>query len=236
MPSLEVCLTHELIHLYPPTDKNVVVVDILRATSCMVTALANGVESITPVASVDECRELQQKGYLAAAERNGQHVEGFDLGNSPLSYIDNDFTGRKLAMTTTNGTLAITKSKAAKEVLIGAFLNLSALAEYLKSKTDDLLIVCSGWKGKVSFEDTLFAGALVGQLQSSYEMDCDSAVIALELFKSSKNDLLSAIQKSSHYNRLQKLNIERDFEFCVTVDKYPIVPVLMDGVLVRVPG
>ncbi len=232
MPSLEVCLTPELIHLHPPEGNNVVIVDILRATSSMVTALANGVESITPVASVEECKALQAQGYLAAAERNGEQVEGFDLGNSPLSYIDNHYSGRKLAMATTNGTLAITNSKGAKEIIIGAFLNLSALSEYLKSKNDDLLIVCSGWKGKVSFEDTLFAGGLAHNLQSNYQSDCDSAAISFELYQASKTDLFGAIQKSSHYKRLMKLNIERDFKFCVSVDKYSVIPILRDGILV----
>ena len=233
MPAFEVCLTPELIHLHPPKGKNVVVVDILRATSCMVSALANGIESITAVASVEECQALQAKGYLAAAERNGQQVEGFDLGNSPLSYIDNNFTGRKLAMTTTNGTLAITKSLEGNKVLIGAFLNLSPLVAYLSKEADDLLIVCSGWKGKVSFEDTLYAGALASELLPTYNWDCDAASLAIELYEANKNDLLASIQKSSHYQRLKRLKIERDFEFCATVDKYDVVPVLKDGVLVK---
>ncbi len=233
MPALEVCLTPELIHLHPPQGKTVVVTDILRATSCMVAALANGVESITPVASVEECQALQAQGYLAAAERGGQQAEGFDLGNSPLSYVDHDYSGRKLAMTTTNGTLAISKSNGANEVVIGAFLNLTALADYLITKTDDSLIVCSGWKGKVSFEDTLFAGGLVDSLQSSYDFDCDSAAIALKLYQVCKEDILTAIQMSSHYKRLKTLNIERDFEFCATVDEYNIVPVLKGNILVR---
>lgn len=232
MPALEVCLTPELIHLHPPQGKTVVVTDILRATSCMVTALANGVGSITPVATVEQCQILQAKGYLAAGERNGVQVEGFDLGNSPLSYIDNDYSGRKLAMTTTNGTLAITKSNGANSILIGAFLNLSRLVDQLSTQTDDLLIVCSGWKGKVSFEDTLFAGALVSRLFPIYDTECDAAALARELFEANQNDILAAIQKSSHYQRLKKLNIDRDFEFCATIDKYDVVPVLKDGVLV----
>lgn len=198
----------------------------------MVTALANGVESITPVASVEECEALQANGYLAAGERNGVQVAGFDLGNSPLSYIDNDFSGKKVAMTTTNGTLAITKSKGANTVLIGAFLNISRLVEHLSAQIDDLLIVCSGWKGKTSFEDTLFAGALVSRLSSIYDSDCDAAALSKELYEHSKNDLLAAIQKSSHYQRLKKMNIDRDFEFCASVDRYEVVPVLEEGVLV----
>ena len=232
MPSLEVCLTPELIHLYPPKGKTVVVVDILRATSCMVTALSEGIESITPVATVEECEALGQQGYLTAGERGGQKVESFDLGNSPLSYLEQDYSGRKLAMTTTNGTLAISKSKGADKVLIGAFLNLSALTGTLSLNDNDLLILCSGWKGKVSFEDTLFAGALCSRLSDQYEMTCDSGQIALAQYEHYKTDLLAAIKHSSHYQRLSKLGTIKDFAFCVEVDRYNIVPRLEDEVLV----
>ena len=232
MRSLEVCLSPELIHLHPPAGKTVVVVDILRATTCMVTALANGVESITPVATVEECEVLKQKGYLTAAERNGQQVPGFDLGNSPLSYLQNDFTGRKLAMTTSNGTLAITKSQEAHRILIGAFLNQSSLLEALDEDENDVLILCSGWKGKASLEDTLFAGALVSHLEYNFVITCDSAQMAIHLYQSHKHDLLSALKLSSHYARLKKLDIRDDFEFCVRVDEYKTVPSLENGVLV----
>ena len=140
----------------------VVVTDIFRATSCMVTGLAYGVGSITPVATVEECFELQQKGYIAAAERNAMKVEGFDLDNSPFSYMDEDLIGANIAMTTTNGTLSITKAKtSAVKVLVGAFLNLGAIVNHLKSQPYDVLVLCAGWKGRVNLEDTLFAGALV---------------------------------------------------------------------------
>ncbi len=232
MPALEVCLTPELIHLHPPVGKTVVVTDILRATSCMVTALANGVESITPVASVEECQVLQHKGYIAAGERNGVQIDGFDLGNSPLSYLNEAYSGKKVAMTTTNGTLAISRSSGANTILIGAFLNLSSLIDHLSIQTDDLLIVCAGWKGKASFEDTLFAGALVSKLFPIYDTDSDAAVMAREVYEMNQGNLLGAIQKSSHYKRLKDLNIDDDFEFCATIDKFEIVPVLEKGVLV----
>ncbi|MEQ9426047.1 MAG: 2-phosphosulfolactate phosphatase [Cyclobacteriaceae bacterium] len=224
--SLEVCLTHELLPLYSIEGKTVVVVDILRATSVMVTALAEGVESITPVASTDECKILQEQGYLAAAERSGDLVPGFDLGNSPLNFVNNDYSGRKLAMTTTNGTLAITRSIKASEVLIGAFLNISALTNYLKNSQRDLLILCAGWKGKVSYEDTLFAGALASNLLEDYHTDCDSAQIAMDQYNQVSSNLLAAIQKSAHYSRLIKLDIKEDFKFCTTRDLYDIVPKL----------
>ncbi len=166
MNNFDVCLTPDLLHLHKLENSIVVVTDIFRATSCMVTGLAYGIESITPVATVEECRNLQERGYIAAAERNAEKVEGFDLDNSPFSYMDERLIGAKIAMTTTNGTLSISKARgAAVKVLIGAFLNLGALAAHLRNEPYDVLVLCSGWKGRPNLEDTLFAGALAEALK-----------------------------------------------------------------------
>src|ERR1041385_4962484 len=131
MKSVEVCVSPELMHLYDVRDKTVVVVDILRATSCMVTAFAHGVESITPVANLEECRSLKTRGFVISGERDGKKVEGFDKGNSPFEYTGDQVRGLKIAFTTTNGTQAIEKAKDAKEIIIGSFLNLTTVAKYL---------------------------------------------------------------------------------------------------------
>ena len=124
MRNLEVCLSSELIKNYGADNKIVIIVDILRATSCMVTAFAHGVKSIIPVATLEECEQYKQKGYIAAAERNGRIVEGFDIGNSPFSYMDKAYRNKTIALTTTNGTMAMQRLDAAEEVIIGAFLNI----------------------------------------------------------------------------------------------------------------
>ena len=111
MKTIDVCLTPELLHLHNIENSIVVVVDIFRATSCMTTAFANGVGSIIPVATIDECVAYQQQGYLAAAERDGKTPEGFDFDNSPFSYMVDKVKDATICVTTTNGTLAITKSK-----------------------------------------------------------------------------------------------------------------------------
>jgi len=151
MKSIDVCLTPDLLHLHNIDNTIVVVTDIFRATSCMVTGLAYGVGSITPVATVEECFELQQKGYIAAAERNAMKVEGFDLDNSPFSYMDEDLIGANIAMTTTNGTLSITKAKtSAVKVLVGAFLNLGAIVTTLnRSLTTYSCCVRAGKVGSI---------------------------------------------------------------------------------------
>src|SRR6187401_296006 len=135
-------------HLYNVHDKTVVVVDILRATSCMTTAFAHGIESITPFAKLDDCLAMKSKGFFTAGERDGKKVDGFDLGNSPFEYMDEKLKGQKIAFTTTNGTQAIAKAIGAKEIVIGSFLNLAAVAEHIRQGSDDVLVVCAGWKGR----------------------------------------------------------------------------------------
>ncbi|MFN3404698.1 MAG: 2-phosphosulfolactate phosphatase [Cytophagaceae bacterium] len=232
MKKADVCLTPELLHLYKLENTVVVIVDILRATSCMTTALANGVAKIIPVACLDECRSLKSQGCVGAAERDGKMAEGFDLGNSPFAYMNNAFEGKTIAMTTTNGTLAITKSKDASEVIVGSFLNKTTVINYLISQPNDVLIVCAGWKGKVNLEDTLYAGALTEGLKKHFEIESDAAVAAKHLYNQAKSDLLDFISTCSHVRRLKNLNIEEDIKFCMTEDVYNIIPVLKDGELV----
>lgn len=230
---IDVCLSPELLNLFNLNGKIVVVVDVLRATSCMVTALSEGVEEIYPVASLDECRSLKNKGYLTAAERGGEQMEGFDLGNSPLRYLNRAYAGKKVAATTTNGTLAITKSAPyAKQVVIGAFLNLSALADYLHSQPEDVLVLCAAWKGKVNMEDTLFAGALVSKLSGDYELECDAPLASKTLYEAVEKDLYGYMQQASHARRLSKFGVEEDIRFCLKADQYTLIPVLKGDVLV----
>ena len=232
MKKIEVCFTPSLIDLYNLEKKIVVVVDILRATSCMTTAMANGVKSIIPVATIEECFSLRNKGFIAAAERDGKMADGFDLGNSPFSYMDKSLKGKTIAVTTTNGTLAITKSKKAEQVIVGSFLNKSAVANYLINQPNDVVIVCAGWKGKMNIEDTLFAGALAEALKESFIFEDDSTLIAQGLYNIAKNDIVAYVSQSSHVKRLKRLNIHKDIEFCLQPDIYPVIPVLKDNVLV----
>ena len=233
MRKIEVCLSPELIHLHDINTKIVVVVDIFRATTTMITALANGVKSITPVADLETCRSFRNSGYVIAGERNGLPAEGFELGNSPLSYLNNAYRGQHIAVTTTNGTLAIEKSKSGSaEVLIGAFLNLQATADYLSLKENDLLIHCAGWKGRFNLEDSVYAGALVSALSDSHFFDCDGALAMEALFQAHKENLTAFLNQASHAKRLQNHNIEADIDFCLTFNKYDLIGKLVKGELV----
>lgn len=233
MKTIDVCLTPDLLHLYNVEDKIVVVVDILRATSCMTTAIAHGVESIVPVASVEKCQAWQQQGLLAAAERNGIMIEGFDLGNSPFSYMNPEIKGKSIAVTTTNGTQAISKSQRAKKLIIGSFLNLSAVVSFLQNQAEDILIVCAGWKGRFNLEDTVFAGAVAERLTAQFTAACDSTLAAVSLYHAARHNLMSFLSNSSHVQRLARLEIHEDVEFCLTIDRYDAIPVLHGKKLVK---
>jgi 2-phosphosulfolactate phosphatase len=224
MKKIDVCLSPDLMHLYKTDDRTVIVVDILRATSCMTTAFAFGIESITPFASLEDCRAMKSQGYFTTGERDGKKVDGFDLGNSPFEYMDEKLKGKKIAFTTTNGTQAIAKSIGAKEIVIGSFLNLTAISKHIRAGNDDVLIVCAGWKGRFNLEDTLFAGALIESLKDHVQLECDAPQASLHIYDMGKSNMFEFLKNASHVKRLTNLNILEDIKFCLTIDKYDVVP------------
>lgn len=226
---IEVCLTPALIDLYDIKQSIVVVIDILRATSSITYGIDNGAEAIIPVANVEDCLNYSNKGYLLAAERNGEVVVGYNFGNSPFSYTKEKVCGKTVVLTTTNGTKALhLANKRAAQVLIGSFLNLDALCDYLKSQERNVLLLCAGWKDQFNLEDTLFAGAVVSKLRESFEHFDDSSVAAEDLYAIAKDDLRKYLHKSSHSHRLAQLNIEEDVVFCLQLNICEAIPVL-DG-------
>jgi 2-phosphosulfolactate phosphatase len=230
MRTVDVCLSPDMMHLYEIGDRTVVVVDILRATSCMVTAFAHGVHHIIPFANLENCLAMKTHGYITSGERNGSKVDGFDKGNSPFEYMEG-MRGAKLAFTTTNGTEAIDRSSKAKEIVIGSFLNLTAVADHLLAGSNNVLILCAGWKGKVNMEDTLFAGALVSLIREQITPECDAPRAAHHLYAAGKNDMVGFLSDSSHVRRLARLDITEDIGFCLTPDQYKVVPVLEGSAL-----
>ncbi|MEP0710940.1 2-phosphosulfolactate phosphatase [Algoriphagus sp.] len=223
MQQVEICFSPELIHLHELRGKIVVVVDIFRATSTMVAALANGITEIKTCSDLEECRSMASQDYLIAGERNGIKAEGFQLGNSPLAYLAGEYQDQKLAMTTTNGTLAISKSIGADEILIGAFPNLQATVSYIQSRQKDVLIHCAGWKGRFNLEDSLYAGALVKALEATHEAEDDGAIAMKSLYEKEGHDLKGFLSQASHAKRLQNHNIDSDIDFCLTLDLFSLV-------------
>lgn len=233
MAKLEVSFSPDLFEFYKNDDSIVVVIDIFRATTAMTTAFDNGVKSIIPVKTVEEAKEYQAKGFLAAAERQGQIVEGFELGNSPFHYMDEKTQGKDVVLTTTNGTRAISIAEGAHSIVIGSFNNLSAVCNFLLESRRDVLLLCAGWKGRYNLEDSLFAGAVVNQIQGDFFNDLsDSAIAANHMFETSKGDLDTFLANSSHRRRLGKLNLEEDIKYCLKTDTTSVVPVLVGDRLV----
>lgn len=232
---LEVCLTPALLHLYNVEDFVVVIIDIFRATSSICYGIDNGAEAIIPVAEVEECLAYKEKNpdYLLAAERDGKVVTGFDFGNSPFSYTAQKVAGKTVVLTTTNGTQALYLSRKAKQIIIGSFLNLTAVCNWLKTTNENILLVCAGWKYNFNLEDTLFAGAVVEQLKTgAYELD-DPAIAANDLYQLGKDDITVYLKKTSHSERLKQLGIEEDIAFCLNTDTTTAIPVLQDDRLVK---
>jgi len=232
---LHVCLTPSLIPLYNVEDYVVVIIDIFRATSSICYGIENGAEAIIPVSEVEECIAYRDKEpeYLLAAERDGKVVDGFDFGNSPFSYTKEKVAGKTVVLTTTNGTQALHLSRKAKKIVIGSFLNLTSLCNWLKTQNENILLVCAGWKNNFNLEDTLFAGAVVEQLKDfDFKLD-DAAIGANDLYQIGKQDINQYLKKTSHGERLKKLGIEKDIEFCLQVDLTTAIPVLDGDRLVR---
>lgn len=230
---IEVCLTPALLPLYKLENSVVVVIDIFRATSSICYGIENGADAIIPVSKVEECAAYHGKDYLLAAERDGEVVEGFDFGNSPFAYTAEKVAGRSVVLTTTNGTHAIQLSRGAKRIVIGSFLNLKALSDWLTDEQENIILVCAGWKNSFNLEDTIFAGAVVNQLKSDKYVLDDAAIAAEDLYLLAKDDLGAYLSKSSHGERLRKLGIEEDIAFCLSVDITTAIPVLDGDKLVK---
>lgn len=224
---IEVCLTPALLHLYDISDSIVVVIDVLRATSSIVYGIDNGATAIIPVAHVEDCLSYAGQGFLLAAERDGQVVKGYDFGNSPFSYTGDKIKGKTVVLTTTNGTKALHMARErAHQVVVGSFLNLQALCEWLKEQNKSVLLLCAGWKDQFNLEDTLFAGAVVATLRKDFTHFDDSSVAAEDLYLLAKDDLRAYLHKSSHSHRLAQLNIEEDVVFCLQLNLCKAIPVL----------
>jgi 2-phosphosulfolactate phosphatase len=235
MRNINVCLSTSLFPLYNEGNKLVVVVDILRATTVISTAFHYGIKDLIPVSEVEEAQGyLNKEGYIVAAERNAEPIEGIPYGNSPFQYMNEKVRDKTLVLTTTNGTKAIHLSKH-HEVITASFVNINAVFNYILQSDKDVIIFCSGWKGLPNMEDTIFAGQLSEMLMSSkhFSSKCDSLLSSISLYKSSVDDIFSFLEHSAHRIRLKHLNLEKDTKFCLSPNlKSEIIPLFKDGKLI----
>lgn len=236
MKTAEVILTPALLPLYQLQGKTVVVIDILRATSSMCVAFTTGVQKILPVSTPEEALIFKDFDFVIAAERNAEKVEGFDMGNSPFEFHNPLLAGKNIAFTTTNGTKAIKLSKEAlaSKIVIGSFLNLTVLCNWLNQQHEDIILLCSGWKDKFNMEDTLFAGAVIHKLGSSLQIKDDAAKMALDYYQLHQHNLEEIVRKSSHAQRFKLLNVQTDdVSFCLQMDICAVIPIMQGEYLVK---
>jgi 2-phosphosulfolactate phosphatase len=232
---VEVCYSPGQLNLYQDDFEICVVIDVLRATSAICAGLEAGVEKIIPVETVEEARTLMATGLVGAAERNGEIVEGFPMGNSPRAYWDPELKGKSVVLSTTNGTRAIALAAARSQVVIGSLNNLDALCEWLIEQPGDVILLASGWKDKFNLEDTICAGAIAEYLldKANYYCDEDATIAAKFLYRSACENIFSFLKASSHRRRLRKLNLNEDIKYCLTLNTVKSVPVLRNGALVN---
>lgn len=230
----EVCLSPALFQYYKKVEAIIVVVDTLRATSSICEAFANGARSVIPVSSVEEARQYKKRGYSVAAERDGIILDFADFGNSPFNFSRENVEGKEIAYSTTNGTKTIREASGCAAVVIGSFLNISALTAYLADSERDVIILCAGWKNKINLEDSFFAGALAYRLLDTgfFETECDAARIALDLWSLGESDMLGYIDKSSQRKRLRMKGLDDCIPYCHTPDSTEVIPILKGDRLV----
>ncbi len=236
-PTLYTCLSPALLNLYDVNNSVLVVIDILRATSTIATALYNGAKAVIPVDSVEKCMRLgKNMECITAGERDGKVAEGLQYGNSSFEYPRDFIAGKILVLTTTNGTklLHMALTKGATEIITGSFLNLSAVCEHLINMKKNVILACAGWKDKVNIEDSLFAGAVIAKVKSHFELNCDASHIAECLYNQAKEDLYEFMKENdaSHYHRLTAFGLEKDIRHCLTQDLANVLPYYVDERLV----
>lgn len=221
-------------------DKTVVVIDVLRASTTITYAMAAGAREIIPVASVDQAMKivgnLFSTSTILCGERGGKRIEGFKLGNSPAEYTKEAVEGKSLILTTTNGAVALTRSKYARHCYVAGFVNLSASVNALLALQDleetGLTIVCSGREDDFSLEDATCAGMLVDHLSKQREIELtDSARTVLSIAKEYGSDILGTLQQSDHGKYLTSIGFADDIVTSSQVDSVPIVPVMEQTVI-----
>jgi len=213
----------------------IVVVDVLRCTSSIVSALANGAKAVIPTETLKEAYRLseQRPDFLLAGERKGHKLRGFDLGNSPLEFVQEAVEGKTVIMTTTSGTHALVRCRRAEHVLVGAFLNAAAVAkkaaEIAQKEKVNVSFVLAGEEDLFSLEDFLCAGAIASEFPIEGVDFSDEALAAVLGFERVKGALSEYVGKSRHAKHLFELGFGRDVEFSCMLNRFEIVPVYVDG-------
>lgn len=216
-------------------EKSVVVIDMLRATSVITTAISNGCSSVIPVLTIEEALKIgnvDRSKYILGGERKALKIEGFDFSNSPLEYKESIVKNKILVMTTSNGTRAIKSSIGAKNILIGALINAKAVASKLLELDNDIEIVNAGTYGQFSIDDFICSGYIIDCiLKTTRDVELTDVAKTAHYIYNENQDIMNFIQYASHYKRIKQLKLEADLKYCCTKDIINIVPEYIDGII-----
>lgn len=219
-------------------NKTVVVVDVLRASTTIATALHNGAKEVIPVTTVE--RAVKISGHLfgdvilLGGERNGKMIQGFSLGNSPSEYTEEKVKGKSIIFSSTNGSHAIEKARYAHTLLVCGFINISTVVHKLGHLKNDFVVLCSGNDGRFSLEDCVCAGMLFARLSEDMKIDLtysDAALAATVLFKGYSRNILKMIKNAEHGKYLAEIGFEDDLKVCAGIDTVPVLPQLVGNVI-----
>jgi len=220
-------------------DKTVVVVDVLRAGTTVTTALSNGAREVIPTSTVENAARVSGNltggNTLLAGERNGKMVEGFHLGNSPLEYTAEKVRGKPIVFISSNGSPVFLKARHAREMAVCSFVNIGAVAESVRAKEGDLVVLCAGNAGGFSLEDAVCAGMLIHLLSADEDKKLqmsDAGRAAHALYKVHAKNPLRMLKGTDNGRTLTEMGFMDDVRYCASIDSVPVVP-LLDGTVLR---
>jgi 2-phosphosulfolactate phosphatase len=222
-------------------DKNVVVIDVLRSSTTVTLALNNGAREIIPVESIENAVKISGSLFgdvtLRGGERNGKIIQGFNLGNSPLEYSEATVKGKSIIFCTTNGSVAMYRSRFARHLAVGSFVNVSAVIDFIKGINSDFLLICAGRANafsNFSLEDAICAGMIIQKLLQDKSLTIeftDASLATLALQKSYGRSILKMLKNTEHGRYLIEIGFSEDIKLCAAVDSVPVLPVLSGNVI-----
>ncbi|MCX7920133.1 MAG: 2-phosphosulfolactate phosphatase [bacterium] len=236
MKTIDVALLPNMVNSQQVAGSVAVVIDVLRASSTILTALSNGAKQVIPVNEPQEAKELAKQfptgEVLLCGEREGNKIPGFDLGNSPREFVPEVVAGKTLIMSTTNGTKACHTAQNASVSVIGCFLNLTAVTHFVNQAEGNVLLITSGKEGRFSLEDVVCAGAFVDKLNAGNEFAItDAARVSQILYTIYKSNLRQMFNTCEHGQYLASLGYQADLDYCAQVDTLTLVPRFTSGII-----
>jgi len=233
---IEIYSTHNQVTDNILNGKNVIIIDVLRATSVVATALNNGALKVMTSSSIEEAFAKKEKdpSLILGGERNAKKIKGFDFGNSPLEYTSENIAKKSILLCTTNGTQAVNKAKGAKVLIAASFLNIEAVVEFLQNLNEDFSIICSGTNDNFSLDDGLCAGLLLHELREKTTVSTnDLGELIVMPFKNDTFSLIDLIQSAYHLKYLISMGYSKDVDYCLDINRLKIIPIWKkDGFIV----